>query len=293
MNISFPYVDRNTVKLLRIPFSFFLMPVYFLAVSQSSVWNSNTQRRALFIFFILHLFIYPASNGYNSFMDQDEGSIGGLKNPPKATGKLFFVSILFDVLGLVLSACLGLQFFLGIALYILVSRAYSWKGIRLKKYPIWGFLSVILFQGAITFSNVLVGIYQIDHKTVFSLFYFPAVASSLMIAGVYPLTQIYQHEQDIANGDVTISYLLGYKGTFLFSMGMFLLAGILLFFYFKPNEFLVFQLFLAPVAVYFVYWMWKVWQNTYYADFEHTMRMNLIASICMNACFITLFFLSR
>ena len=36
---------------------------------------------AALIFVILHILVYPASNGYNSYMDRDEGSIGGLKNP--------------------------------------------------------------------------------------------------------------------------------------------------------------------------------------------------------------------
>jgi 1,4-dihydroxy-2-naphthoate octaprenyltransferase len=269
------------------------MPVFFLAISQCDKWDSHLQGRALLVFLVLHLFIYPASNGYNSYMDQDEGSIGGLKHPPKATRQLFYASILFDLCGLGISAFLGGEFLLGILLYILVSRAYSWRGIRLKRYPVVGFLSVVLFQGAFTFSNVLVGIEQVTHVQVFSTLFLPALASSLMIAGVYPLTQIYQHDQDIAHGDVTISYILGYRGTFLFSLSMFVLAGILLFFQFSTTQFVIFQLFLAPVSAYFLYWMRIVWKDTKKADFEHTMWMNTVAATCMNTCFLTLFFLSR
>lgn len=53
--------------------------------------------------FILHVLIYPASNAYNSYFDKDEGSIGGLKNPPKVDKKLWQVANVFDVLGILLS----------------------------------------------------------------------------------------------------------------------------------------------------------------------------------------------
>jgi 1,4-dihydroxy-2-naphthoate octaprenyltransferase len=118
--------------------------------------------------------------------------------------------------------------------------------------------------------------------------YFPALASTFMIGGVYPLTQIYQHQEDYENGDITISLLLGYKGTFVFSIIMFFCAGICLFVHFEAIEFLIFQVFLAPVAFFFVKWMLQVWKDASNANFENTMKMNTIASICMNLCFIFL-----
>jgi 1,4-dihydroxy-2-naphthoate octaprenyltransferase len=289
----FRIFDKDTLRLLRIPFSFFLMPVFFLAVSQSSDnWTIGKTVNALIIFIILHVFIYPASNGYNSYMDQDEGSIGGLKTPPKATRNLFQASIIFDVVGLLLSLYIGVSFFIGILIYMVVSRAYSYKGIRLKRFPIVGFASVVIFQGAVTFLNVYIGVNQVTVGFVIGTnLIYPMIASSLMIGGVYPLTQIYQHEQDKLSGDITISYILGYKGTFLFSVIMFLGAGALLFTYFSFRDFMIFQLFLSPVAYFFVKWMLKVWKDTSEANFENTMQMNMIASICMNSCFITLFIL--
>ena len=54
------------------------------------------------------------------------------------------------------------------------------------------------------------------------------IASSLLIGGFYPLTQIYQHEEDYNDGVITISYLLGYKGTFFLLALYMLLAFITL-----------------------------------------------------------------
>ena len=110
-------IKLNTIILLRIPFSYFLMPVFLFAVSQV---NDINWLNTIICFFVLHLFIYPASNGYNSYMDQDETSIGGLEHPPKATKQLFYISILFVVL-------LYRSFFLASnsLLYLKSSKAYN------------------------------------------------------------------------------------------------------------------------------------------------------------------------
>src|SRR5277367_6116487 len=91
-------IQRSTIQLLRFHFSFFLMPVYWFALSQVAhpVFSSS-----LLIFIILHILIYPSSNGYNSYMDRDEESIGGLKSPLMPTRQLFYVSIFMDVLALI------------------------------------------------------------------------------------------------------------------------------------------------------------------------------------------------
>jgi len=285
-------IDVNTVKLLRIPFSYFLMPVFFFALSQI---KEIDWLKAIICFFVLHLFIYPASNGYNSYMDQDESSIGGLENPPKPTRKLFYASIVFDLIGLGLSLLLGFYFFISVLAYMLASRAYSYKGTRLKKYPILGFLTVVFFQGAFTFWMVYNGvsknIVELNSQTTLVL-----AACLFLIGGVYPLTQVYQHQADKAAGDITISYILGIRGTFIFCAIMFAVSNVLLYFYFsstqKTEYFILFQAFLFPVVLYFIQWFLKVLKDNKQASFKNTMRMNLIAATCMNLFFITLLILN-
>ncbi len=87
-------IDRNTIKLLRIPFSFFLMPLFLFAYSQA---ETVIHHQALFSFLIIHLLVYPASNGYNSYIDRDEDSIGGLEKPPMPTIQLFYLTLFLDI----------------------------------------------------------------------------------------------------------------------------------------------------------------------------------------------------
>jgi 1,4-dihydroxy-2-naphthoate octaprenyltransferase len=51
-------------------------------------------------------------------------------------------------------------------------------------------------------------------------------------------------------------------------------------------EFCVLATCMLPVLVYFFIWAAKVWKDPAQANYTHTMRMNLLASICTNAGFI-------
>ncbi|WP_336515348.1 UbiA family prenyltransferase [Pollutibacter soli] len=276
----------STIQLLRFPFSFFLMPVYFFALSQVPHirWS-----HALIIFVILHLLVYPSSNGYNSYMDRDEGPIGGLKNPEQPTKQLLYASIAMDLLAVALGFQVHSLFALGTGIYILMSRAYSYRGIRLKKYPVIGYLTVVIFQGAMVFALVWFGA---SAEKSMAIPWLPAMAASALIGGFYPLTQVYQHEADDKDGVRTISMLLGLKGTFLFSGLIYTIAFACLFIYFRSEhrlaQFYVLTTLLLPVLVYFIGWARKVWIDKSASDFRHSMKMNVIASLCTTTAFIIL-----
>ncbi len=288
----FSLPDKNTIKLLRIPFSLLLMPVFLLAISQSSGLNYQT---AIWSFLIIHLLVYPSSNGYNSYIDKDETSIGGLEKPPMPTKILFYITVFMDALAIILAFLFVKSVFaISILLYILASRAYSSKQIRLKKYPFIGFFIVVIFQGGFTYFMSSCGISDLNFEFSLSnlLILF---ACSLQIAGAYPLTQIYQHQADLKDGVLTLSYKLGYRGTFIFTGTMFIICNVFYFLFFQSknsiNQFYILQLFFLPIVAYFGYWFIKVIKNTEEANFKNTMKMNLIAAVCMNSCFMLFIYL--
>jgi 1,4-dihydroxy-2-naphthoate polyprenyltransferase len=276
----------STLQLLRFHFSFFLLPVYLFALSQV---RAPDPWKALLIFFILHLLVYPASNGYNSYMDKDESPIGGLKNPMLPTRQLFWVTVGMDTIAILLSLFIDIYFASGIFLYIIASRAYSYRGIRLKKYAIVGYVTVIIFQGAVTFWLVYYGSY---YRPEMDVPISGMVASSLLIGGFYPLTQIYQHDADRKDGVQTISSLLGYKGTFIFTAIVYSVAMMVLAYHFfsqlESIKFFVLTTCMSPILVYFFLWAYKVWKDKTAANFSNTMRMNLLASCFTNLSFLIL-----
>ncbi len=277
---------RSTIQLLRFHFSFFLLPVYLFALGQVPAIRLD---HALLIFFILHILVYPASNGYNSYMDRDEGSIGGVKNPMQPTRQLFLVSVVMDCMAVLLSLAVSYLFTFCIIAYILASRAYSYRGIRLKQYPFIGYLTVIVFQGAVTFFMVYHGS-SVNKTTDVPLT--GMAAASLLIGGFYPLTQIYQHVADRKDGVQTLSALLGYRGTFIFTAIIYSVAmGLLAWLFSTEGQFIKFGVLatcMLPILVYFFWWAARVWKDENVADFTHTMRMNLLASVCTNFAFLML-----
>lgn len=280
----------NTLKLLRLPFSLLLLPVFLFALGQS---HSVDIQHLLWTFAILHLLVYPASNGYNSYNDRDTTSIGGLENPPQVTRALYYATLIMDLAALLCAfVFVNLLFFACVLVYIAASRLYSYRGVRLKQYPYLGFLVVFIFQGGFTYLMSLAGINDEVPALNRSLI-IPALASSFQIGAVYPLTQIYQHEADLQDGVTTLSYRLGYMGTFAFSAACFIVANLFYFLHFREaayHHFLILQLFFIPTLLYFGYWFMLVRRHHSHANFKHTMRLNLISAICMNGCFIFLMY---
>ncbi len=285
-------LKKSTIQLLRFPFSFFLMPVFWFALC---MLTEIDWYRALVIFFILHVLVYPSSNGYNCLQDQDTGSIGGLEHPPQPDLELNGLTRTMDTLAIVYSMIfLGVKYAIILVCYIFFSRLYSYRKIRLKKYPIIGYLTVVLNQGGLIFVLVSLVSSNIQFNEISPML---IIAAILLIGGFYPITQIYQHEQDKADGVTTISMLLGKRGTFVFCGLLYAFAFSLLAFHFLSIQqielFFILQVFFIPVILFFLFWAIQVWKDERNADFKRTMRMNWIASIASNGGFITLLILKH
>lgn len=281
-------MTKSTFLHLRFPFSFYLLPVFLfaVAVSQPTDWI-----RPGLVFFILHALLYPASNGYNSYFDQDEGSIGGLEHPPEATKNLYRWSLTLDGMALLLALLVDWKFSAMLLIYGLVSKAYSHPSVRLKKRPVLGWITVGIFQGYFTFLMTAYGVVTVSLESLFDWqWQLPALLSTLLLLGSYPMTQIYQHDEDYKRGDITLSLLLGVLGTFYFTGAFFFVSSLGFFIYFK--EFfsiemgLLFMLLLFPVVLYFLYWFIKVKKDAANADFRHTMRLNFISALMLNLFFL-------
>ncbi len=285
-------MKKSTLLHLRIPFSFFLLPIFLFAwavqpagVVVSDFWIA---------FVLIHFLLYPASNAYNSYFDKDEESIGSLKNPPKVSLELYYYALLFDLIAILLGWWhFSWQFALMLFIYGLASKAYSHPSIRLKKYAYLSWFIAGFFQGYFTFLMTFMALHRMDINTIFEPFIqIPALLSTLMLMGSYPMTQIYQHSEDSKRGDQTLSLKLGILGTFHFTAIAFSIAtiGFVVYFlqYHNLNAALLYLIFLIPILSYFAYWYLKTRKNRSYADFEHTMRLNLLSGLCLNLYFVVL-----
>ena len=284
--------SRSSWLHVRFPFSYFLLPVFLFSLSISPNFNGS---RLAWTFVIIHFLLYPASNGFNSYFDRDAKSIGALKNPPPVTKDLYLLALLLDALAIVLGYIfLNLTFAIMLLVYGLISRAYSHPAVRIKRYAVAGWIVTGLFQGVFTLAMCYIGVNDFSIENAMSrAVLIPGLLTSLMLWANYPLTQVYQHEEDANRGDRTLSLALGIQGTFLFSALFFTISVIAFWIYLDAKfglpyaRFFVFAM--APVCAFFLYWFFQVRQDSSRADYKMTMRLNLISATCLNGFFIYLF----
>jgi 4-hydroxybenzoate polyprenyltransferase len=288
MNIQHLLPTRSAIAHLRFVFSLFLFPVFLFALSQAPVVHFF---KAIVVFFIWHFLAFPASNGYNSYYDRDEESIALLKKPPRVDISLYYFSLFIELIAFVLAYLfVDLYFAFAVLLYGIMSKLYSHPSTRLKKYPIGSFLVVFFFQGAFIYWSTffaLSGKSPLEGWT--DQLVIAGAICSCLIGASYPLTQVYQHHEDRKRGDRTLSILLGYKGSFIFSGALFAIGLGLVYFYWKPDgnlqPFYVFAGCAAPIFVFFNWWFYRVNQSRRHASFTNAMIMNFLSAICMIAYF--------
>lgn len=289
-------ISKSTWLHLRLPFSYFLLPVFLLAVVVSK--DVNIQY-FLIIFVVLHFFLYTASNGFNSYYDKDENSIGTLKHPPKVTPDLLWVSLALDGMAIATALFVHPLFSLGCFIYGLASKAYSWDKTRLKRRPVTGWLLTSAGVGTITFLLVVLFLKKPDFRILFDPYYLiPAVLVGTFILGFFPLTQIYQHKEDFKRGDMTISIALGINGTFVLSAVLLSLSltglGAYLYFTFTRGLSVLYVLLQLPAVIYFIYWWRSVSIDEGQASFDHCFRMSVIATGGLNIfCVAAIIILNR
>ena len=278
-------MTKSTLLHLRLPFSFFLLPIFLLAACAAPEidWMNF-----LLAFVSLHVFLYPAANAFNSHYDRDTDSIGGLKEPPAVEKELLPVSLAFDLIALVIALAISWQFAAALALYSLCSKLYSHGKIRLKKRPIASWLGTSVVQGAFIF---LASYYAIQSSGRINAApstgtFLLASFTSLILFAFYPITQIYQHEEDARRGDKTLSMVLGVKGTILFSGTIFMLAGAIVITYLALElgamTALNFSALMTPAILEFLAFALAVMKDERNADYERTMKTALLSAVGMN-----------
>ena len=212
----------DTWKHLRILYQLTLAPLflwgYFLAAPVG--W------RLVPAFIAVHFLLYPGITAFNSYYDRDRGPIGGLRNPPPVSGVLLQFGIALKAAGFVLALPLGVTFILIYGAFVCLSVLYSHPRFRWKADPWLSAAVVGLGQGGLGFlagwaagEGGITGVMQSVG--------IQGMASAILTAlGMYPLTQLFQVEEDSARGDRTICVSLGKRKALRLSQAAMFLGGI-------------------------------------------------------------------
>lgn len=210
-------------KHLRVPFQMSLAPLFLWGYFLASL---TLTREFLLGFLAFHFFLYTGITAYNSAFDRDEGPVGGMLQPPPVPTGLLPFSLVVQAVGAVLAALVSPTFLAIYLTIVVMGIAYSHPRLRWKANPLASALTVFIGQGALGFlagwvaagsSLVSVG----SERGIWGMF-----SAAFTTLGLYPLTQVYQIEEDAKRGDRTLAVVLGPVRALRFGFFCLMLAGI-------------------------------------------------------------------
>ncbi len=210
---------------LRLHYQFFILSGGYL-LSALFVESINWEQFG-FQFLNVHVLLFGGATAYNSYWDKDEGPIGGLKSPPKMEGWMWAVSMLFQLIGLVCAFSLGRAYVIIYAVSILFFWLYSSPLTRWKGRPLLSLVAIGVSTGSNSF---LLGYLASGVNTLGVTQGFAALGVALIMLSLYPVSQVYQKEEDSQRGDQTFAIRYGLLGIrrlyrLFFTSGVLLIAG--------------------------------------------------------------------
>jgi 4-hydroxybenzoate polyprenyltransferase len=188
--------------------------------------GGHLSRRAVIGFVSFHIFLYGGITAYNSYYDRDEGPVGGLRSPPPVIEPVLPFSLAVQGVGLVLAAVVGVWFALLYVAVMVLSVAYSHPRFRWKAKPLGSLLVVAIGQGAVGYAGGWLCGAEPPRSLLAVNPLLGLSVATLSAVGLYPLTQIYQVEEDRARGDRTFSVAFGPDASFKFTLACMALAGL-------------------------------------------------------------------
>lgn len=191
---------------LRLHYQFFILSGGYLLGGLLADQMDTSQFWYQFI--NVHILLFGGATAYNSFWDKDEGPIGGLKNPPKMTKWMHSVSLILMYSGWIWSYSINTPYFIIYGFSLLLFWLYSTPHARWKGDP---HLSMIAIAVSTGMNSTLLGFLAADGAFSWNIL-FPSIGTSFVLLSLYPVSQIYQQEEDQKRGDLTFFNQYGLSG---------------------------------------------------------------------------------
>jgi 1,4-dihydroxy-2-naphthoate octaprenyltransferase len=198
---------------LRLPFQLMLAPFVLFGAYAS---GAHPEPGWLVPFLAIHVGLYGGATAYNSFYDRDRGPIGFLKRPVPPPGEVRDLALLVQAAAVLVLAASSLTAG-AIALVMMgMGIAYSHPRPRWKASTAGGLAATAIGQGA---GAVYLGFFAVGGRVPDLTLHVVALGASLVALGLYPITQVYQIDEDRARGDITFAVRYGWRAAFRFAVG--------------------------------------------------------------------------
>ncbi|WP_103665670.1 UbiA family prenyltransferase [Gracilimonas amylolytica] len=160
-------------------------------------------------FLNVHVLLFGGATAYNSWWDKDEGPIGGLKSHPKMRRWMWPASMVMQYVGLIWAFYVGWNYVIIYAISMLFFWLYSSPLTRWKGKPVLSLVAIGISTGTNSFfmGFLAAGGYPITWFEDVT-----ALGVACLVLSLYPVSQIYQTEEDIKRGDHTFASRFGLRG---------------------------------------------------------------------------------
>lgn len=208
---------------LRLHYQFVLLSGGFLLGGFMSPEMNTQQYWQQFL--NVHVLLFGGATAYNSWWDKDTGPIGGLKHPPKMKLWMHRVSLLMMFAGFFWACFIGWMYASVYIISLIFFWLYSTPHARWKGHPILSLFAIGISTG---FNSVLLGTISAG-GSINQPILLVALGASLILLSMYPVSQIFQLDEDHKRKDTTFTIAYGVKGVrkfFLinFAFGLILLS---------------------------------------------------------------------
>ncbi|MEX0722585.1 MAG: UbiA family prenyltransferase [Gracilimonas sp.] len=197
----------NFIIHLRLHYQFFILSGGYLLAAlfvEEVKWNQFWLQ-----FLNVHLLLFGGATAYNSWWDKDEGPIGGLKSPPHMNRWMWPVSMLMQYAGLIWAISIGWNYAIIYAISMLFFWLYSTPLARWKGKPLLSLVAIGVSTGTNSF---LLGFLSAGGHPITFLEDIIALGVALILLSLYPVSQVFQTEEDSKRGDQTFAVKFGLKG---------------------------------------------------------------------------------
>ncbi len=204
---------KNLISPFRLNISLALLPIFLWGYALT---ESDITEKFLYGVLILHLLIYPATNGLYVYFEKRRKAdlkIWGAKQP---SFFIFAVSLILLAIGIYLSQRVNTSYFNVVVILSILLFLYSYPETGIKSSPFCGILLVSISYGLLGF--IAGWVCALDLRGLFSDVFNigGAIASTGFVSGFYTLSLVYKVSEDsIKTGDLFIERLGSVK-TFKF-----------------------------------------------------------------------------
>lgn len=227
---------KHFIQHLRLHYQLFILSGGFLLGGLLADQMNTAQFWMQFL--NVHVLLFGGATAYNSFWDKDEGPIGGLKKPPKMTLWMHRVSLIFMYAGLLWSLSMGAMYVLVFGLSLLLFWLYSTPHVRWKGHPELSLVAIAVSTGS---NSVILGVLAAGGAISINIL-LGSTGAAMILLSIYPISQIYQGDEDNRRGDKTFFIKYGLTSVKIFYAVLFLSGLILL-------SFSLYQLYEIPAIL--------------------------------------------